>query len=743
MDAEPAAPRAVRNTVLAVVLAGVGWLAVFPLLGRLPTRGDLGDWHVPTRAFYADCLAHGESPNWFPHALMGCDLHGEGQVGICHPFHQLIYRVLHFADALNVEIVSAYLALLLGTFWWLRRLRLGAAPAWLGAFLFAFGGFCTRHYEHVNAMATIAHYPWSLLAIHLALRGSSPRRRCAGGLLVAAVTTSALLVGYPQYLWISGLLEGAYALFLAREREVRRRLLPLLAWKVLGVFGGAVQLLPTYELLQFSVRRDTSAEYRDRFPWHPIEILDLLSPFSFESGDMYPYRLHPGAVTLVLAVYAVAAVRRTRRVLVLGAASIALVSAVLALGRLGVLYRLHGYLPVVGTFRCPYRYLVVTEFCAAVLAALAVGDLLGRRRDPLSARSLRPLALLPVLALVAWGCVRVLDALGTSFYVNRHATSFLVSLAGPLSIAAATALVWFASRGRTSALAGLALLAAADLFAYDAAADEEHVPVRDYVAALPEPPPLAPGERVVAAVANQMVLRDVRSVGGYMQLRPERTFEAAIDEWGERSVAHLRLATVRWVQAEPVGEDWSIKSRTYRQILAQSRDWHESPDPLPRARLVAEAVVAAEPDEAIARVDVARVAVVEEQVTLDGGEPGRAVLAADRPGVVDVDVAAAGRQLLVVAESFHPGWRCEVDGASREVLRTHGAFLGVLVGPGDRRVELRFAPAGFELGWKISLASAGLGLAIALWVVIGGVLRKLRRRDGRIDGPQRRASVTD
>ena len=45
-------------------------------------------------------------------------------------------------------------------------------------------------------------------------------------------------------------------------------------------------------------------------------------------------------------------------------------------------------------------------------------------------------------------------------------------------------------------------------------------------------------------------------------------------------------------------------------------------------------------------------------------------------------VATPTRQLLVVSESYHPGWQAAVDGVPQPVLRVNGDFLGCVVGPG-------------------------------------------------------------
>jgi uncharacterized membrane protein YfhO len=69
--------------------------------------------------------------------------------------------------------------------------------------------------------------------------------------------------------------------------------------------------------------------------------------------------------------------------------------------------------------------------------------------------------------------------------------------------------------------------------------------------------------------------------------------------------------------------------------------------------------------------------------------------------------------VVVLADSFFPGWRATVDGRPAEVLKTWGALRGVAVGQGAHKIEMEFRPASVYVGGGLSLA--GLLLAAAAW----------------------------
>ena len=76
------------------------------------------------------------------------------------------------------------------------------------------------------------------------------------------------------------------------------------------------------------------------------------------------------------------------------------------------------------------------------------------------------------------------------------------------------------------------------------------------------------------------------------------------------------------------------------------------------------------------------------------------------------EVDAAARRLLFVSQSFHPGWRATVNGTEAVVLRTNGAFQGIIVPAGRSVVELRFEPASLRIGGGISAAALAVLAAL-------------------------------
>jgi hypothetical protein len=103
-----------------------------------------------------------------------------------------------------------------------------------------------------------------------------------------------------------------------------------------------------------------------------------------------------------------------------------------------------------------------------------------------------------------------------------------------------------------------------------------------------------------------------------------------------------------------------------------------------------------------------------EQASALGGADGTVVVERSSSGHARLRTRRREPGLLVVAESWHPGWRALVDGARAPVHQVNVALLGVRVPQGEHLVELRFVPLRFELGTRLSVAAVLLLLLLAL-----------------------------
>lgn len=125
-----------------------------------------------------------------------------------------------------------------------------------------------------------------------------------------------------------------------------------------------------------------------------------------------------------------------------------------------------------------------------------------------------------------------------------------------------------------------------------------------------------------------------------------------------------------------------------------------------------------------ARFDPRSVAITEEPlpgipagVGERRGGAGRARLARyDRERVV-VSASARRRSLLVLTDVHYPGWKATVDGRAADIERVDYLLRGVVIPAGDHRVEFRYEPLSWRIGWIVSCVAvvALIAVAIAAW----------------------------
>ncbi len=715
--------------------------------GRIYTHDDLGCFHLPIRAFYADQLARREPVDWMPSLFCGFDLTGEGQGGTYHPWHWLLYRTLPLSSAWTGELLANYALLLAGAYVFLRRWRMPAEAAMFGSLAFTFSGFNLLRLVHPNAVAIIAHLPWLLWAIDRVLR-RSPRTGLRPGLVwIALLTASQILLGYPQYVWLSLLVEAGYVAFvkIAMKSGENGSFVPgsphpnplpegegdcwgwlrVILAKLAGLMLASVQLLPTIEALGHAARRSAGAAFTDSGSLHPLNLVQLIAPYLFADRvfgqNTHELTVYLGAVPLMLVLW----VWIDRRNLfawrkpAAAAAVLAFFGLLLAFGAYGQVYRLQRWLPLVGNFRFPCRYTLLFTLARAVLAAIGLVLLRGHQSRGEKVALGRTVPLWTVAGLSLLSAIVGLTMRDRSYFADPAWI-----LAGPVLLAGAALLVTLAARGSRLAMAAMVLLTAVDLGYYglsDGAYPQART-LRQFLAdvARARPPTRFDGRVLLDLVrydeslphtGNQVTMLGYSRADGYAGLAPAKQLDY-------QQVAALRVADVAWV-----ARNESTADIVGLEPQPNESRWAAVPSPLARVRLVAQTRTSHDPARDITAISPETSALVESPLSLPPGPPGYAFLISDLPGRLQIQVDCPASRLVVISESYHPGWQATIDGRPERLLRVNGDFLGCVVPGGRHEVRLAFHPA--SLRWGLWLSCAGF--LLTLLIVAGPLHVGLKR----------------
>jgi len=741
------------SLLAAIILLSI--LAMPFFAGGLYTADELGNFHLPARAFYAEQLAHGESFDWMPDVYSGFYLTGEGQVGTYHPLHRFLYRFLPFPAALGWEYLCSYPLMLSGMYFLLyRRLRRRDA-AMVGSLAFTFSSFNLLHFVHPNAVAAVAHIPWLLVMIDIMMVDAKRWKVALAQAFLALLTGSQMLLGCPQFVWFSLLTETGFTLFLVLTRRYsprdgcetmstcrvcigcrRNSSSRVVLAKGIGLLVGAVQLLPTLETLFQSTRN--GAQVPAGATLHPINLIQLVAPYlpvdRVFGGNARELSLYVGAVPLMLALWVL--VRRgdlgVLKRLAQVTAAFAAVALLLALGSQGQIVRLQNSIPWAAWFQFSCRYTVLFQFAVAVLAA--IGFVLVERdaREKQKIQRYLPILAGQSRAAALWRQFEILGATVLVSLAVAVAGLILQSghqvappsriLVGPLLMAAAALLVIAASQGIRGALVGLILFMATDLGYYGLSCTqgEPSDKLDGLLAQTVAPPgqfdsgpdtqrvfaPPAYGRHESSAIGNQMTLAGWSRTDGYAALEPSKLLDYF-------QLPALRVASTRWVHRSP-------STSIIEGLTPYDENWMQVPDPLPLVRLVTHVVQSNNPAVDLAKIDIRREALCQYALALPPGKPGTATLTQHRAGQIAVKVCCSSPQLLVIAESYHPGWQCMIDGSLGRIYRVNGDFLGCVVEPGISEVRLEFHPDSLFRGRLVTLT----GLALVGFCFFTGAARR-------------------
>ena len=663
------------SRLAACLVAACSAALLAPLLGPLVAdtvfvKDDLAFYHLPMRYLFQRALQAGDSVLWTPSIFSGLYLHGEGQVGLFHPFHQLLYRVFPLRVALNLELVANYPMAFGGMCWLLRRLQCGKAAALFGAMLFTFSGFNLLHHVHINMVAVVAHMPWLLACADMLIVDERRHARTLAVAAIAIILASEILLGFPQAVLWNVMTLAAFALFRAGQAGRWRPLAPGVAAVALGGLLGGIQLLPTVAAAQSSTRAAVSDKFALSFSLHPYNLFQLWSPSFFARGVygdqgawmFHEFGIYSGAI-LPIALIWVWIRRRAlpeRRALITGATVFCALGLILALGRYGGVTALLAHLPVFESLRAPVRYILFAQFAMAILAAVMLDDLLAIAEGRSAPPPARVMAALWIPAVLGIGTTVFLNSglLGYGRYTFSTAPAASMGVA---IVMAVTLLVHVAGRRARWAIAAIVVVTALDLawwgirYVYD----EPPIRISALTRAIP-PAPDDPAESYAAAPeygpyrGDVLILRGYRLTTGYVGLFPATGY--------------------------PLGGDLVRRFSGTRWIFTPDGVRQPVDDGLPRVRLLDE----------------------RRQPS------GSARLVTDRPGLLVVEVDAPGPGTVALTERFHKGWSAEIDGAPVQTISVRKDFLGCAVEGGVHRVTFRFMPRSFVHGSIVSAIGAAL-----------------------------------
>ena len=747
---------------------------------------DLVTLFYPYKTYIRDLIGQGEFPLWNPLIQLGVPLLANIQTSVLYPLDAL-FVVFSFPGALTWSVVLHIWLALAGMYLFLRYgLDTTVFAAWIGALCFGVGGFLLPHIGHLNQIHTAVWLPWLLLCARRAC-GPSTTWVLLGGIVTALSFTAGHTQEF-YYSFVAVGLFCAYLAFATPAELTSRwwpLVVPPLFILIGGVLSAA-QLFPTLEAVGQSYRLGgVSLQEAGDQALNRNDVLLHLLPNFWQAPPNVETAGYIGVSGAMLALFG--ALQFVRQRWVPFFLLLALFAFVLALGTYTPIFALlHQVMPGFSSFRVAGRWLFLVSFSLSVLAALGADRLRDDLR-PGERRHLSLLVLsstiaamvvlvafigrmylvrshqsLPEPKMVVFWVIFALITYVTILLVLNHGLANTLSY-GLLGVLVAAEL-FFASRPLE-----FNQPMPADIYAPAAETEQlsvhwrgvrhislakEQFALVDEEARREELLATLPDQWALLAMQYQRYKEELRanlnlplgiaSADGYdggilptqsytelrralfdnLEVPPHyalpdtdrRELDATL--WG---LLNVRFLVTDFQRKEP-GPGWQLVG----QLREEGPFVFENDALLPRAFVVYETVVDDDPLR-LREIDVARQALVERPIPgLVGatGEPVSATVVAESPRRVEIQASTSQPGLLVLSDSYYPGWTATIGGTPVDVYRVNLALRGVMLPSGDHTVVFQYQPRWLQIGAVVSLS----GWLVVLALLLPRLMRRGPRR---------------
>jgi Bacterial membrane protein YfhO len=690
---KPAGAERIKGAVsAAVLLAVVAWAFAPYLRGEaIVVERDALSAVLPVKLFVARSLAAGEIPWWNPAPALGKPFFADPLPGVLYPANPLLL-VPPFARGYDLFMVVQYLWTALGAFLCLRAAKLPRIAALGGALVWALGGALVSLANVVNHLCAAAWLPWVLYGWSAP---STVPTRIAGA---ALAMVPAFLAGSPE---MAALIALA---LLVWSVDWRAALVPPLAAGL-----AAVQIVPILSYLGLTYRGAIAIAESDamRLSASPAQIVGIVwagVPVDPTSPASFLASAHVGPIVVGLALLGLVTTPRRRA---LALAAVAVVVIVVALGsHTPLLPAVYRHVPLFGLVRYPGKALV------ALHALVAFGAGFGLAR------------------ICAWA------AAGE----RSPAVRSVAGAAGILVVVMALAPLLLGAGDVVSSEDPASVLTPPPIAT--AMAADRPGPLRYYANTAGLPPVSTPSaavdldrELLLAATGELYGLANVNTPSSLNLVAHEILQKALRSASRDRALSALAALGTRYVTSWPPLETGPMVRAVLSDPGGRGANLYGLEGASERAYLARRVVFASDALGAIGRFVLTSAGHHDGLAVLEGSDRAAhedPVLAAaigaagstvgtirwlrDDDSSVALEVTADGPALLVLNDTWVPGWWATIDGEPASIVRVNGLVRGLALAAGIHRVEMDYRPPGLREGVLLSIASA---LVLALLLAAG------------------------
>ena len=691
----------------------------------------------PWRQLVIDVLKTGQLPLWNPYTFGGMPLLANFQSAAFSPFN-LLFFLLPFNLAWGIMIFLQPLFAGLFLYFYLSHLKLGKLACLVGAISFSFSGFFIAWLEWGTLLQVALWLPLILLAMEKIL---NKQKGIKWNLVFISALCFQFFAGHLQtsfYLLLFSLIYLAWRLFQVKKKR-RQLMMTFFVSYLLFFLITAVQWLPSFRLIQLSAREIDQSQFNQPgwfLPWqHLVQFLvpDFFgNPTTLNYWGVWNYAEfigYLGVMPLILAFYTLFW-RREKKTFFFALIALFALSFALPTPWAKLVYQLK--LPLISSSQ-PTRLLFLVDFCLAVLAALGLDHLL---KEKIKIKRIF-FSLIPLFFFYGFLWLFILTA--KNFWPNEP---WLINLAvskrnlflptGLLFIGSLFILALAFKPIPRKIVLGLMMLAILfDLFRFGGkftpfVKEEWLFPTTktiEFLQADKDVFRLMTTDRRLFPPNFSLPYR-LQTVEGYDPLYLTRYAELiAASERGEPNInppfgfnriitphqfesSLIDLLNVKYILALS-----DLDSTKLKLVFQEGQTRvYENKDVFPRAFMVYDYQLARSKQETIElmmseTVDLSQTVILEEspgEFELFPGE-NQVVIRNYQENQIIFEVETEQPGILVLTDTYYPGWKAFVDGQNMPIYRADYHFRAILIPQGKHLVRFIYQPDSFRIGVILSL----------------------------------------
>jgi hypothetical protein len=712
--------------VLFAVVAGFYWKLTLTRQFDWTWVSDLSLQVMPWFQEQARYWSNGTIPLWDPTLWGGQPLLGQAQPGTAYPLNWLLFSFPLHKGVLRSDVIQWYFVVerymaVAFCYWLCRDLGRSRIASLIGGCVFGLAGYVgtTNWPQMVNGAL------WLPVVLLFLLRAGRGQNVLGNAALSGMFLGIAWLSGHhqaPIFMMLAAAGVWIYFIFRSGRWDWRFARAAAVAMVFTGLTG-ALQILPAYEYGHLAKRWVSGPEaitWKEPVPYSVHEMYDL-KPYDLP-GVVFPYvstNFPPfvGIAALALAFLGLAICWRDRHVRILSA--LALGGLVYALGHFSVFQGfLYGLIPELDKARVTSAAVFIFQLGIAGLAAFGV--------DQIGVSEISPWLKRVMWVLLGFSVVSL-----TIFMVAIFVSKVIIpgpepTLLVPFLAVAVAGLVFAASHGSLSRNAAAALLLLVVLM--DLSNDTGSV-----IGSRSDP---TRNKWLNEIRANPEIAEFLKKQPGHFRTTVANdAFEENWGEWHGIDMWRGYLASITLNMTRVEG--WKFPARMLfgvaytiadkplpeggQEVFAGRSGWkvYKHPEAFPRTWAVHQLRRVRDPDEGnqmindhLAELHASAFLLERPPAVESCGSSDRVDLAEYSPNRVRVEARMACKGMVILSDTFYPGWRATIDGSGAPIYEVNEAMRGVVVPAGLHTLTFQYRPVSVIAGLLLTLAGVVGALAV-------------------------------